>query len=273
LTELQKEVVQAFIGQGYKEKDARSMVKAAEGDDFDTLFRSALPHQTGKPIAPIRDHEAKLDDTESGGPLPPVADAEVESSIAGGEESTPTIPADPQIAAENAATPVLDAEVSAFTTASGTLSPTQTPENVLTPPTATYADWEGHRLPAPEFKRRYFAAASEDFKNRYHYAFQRAAFQKLLTMLKNKPDQVLANAQDFEHLVAVLRGAAENANLLAAVIATALAPSPGPAREESKPRRHDAFTDKSEETEPKLDPEVVPSTAAEPTPTKTPEEL
>ena len=92
-------------------------------------------------------------------------------------------------------------------------------------------------------------------------------------MLKNKPDQVLANAQDFEHLVAVLRGAAENANLLAAVIATALAPSPGPAREESKPRRHDAFTDKSEETEPKLDPEVVPSTAAEPTPTKTPEEL
>jgi hypothetical protein len=231
LTELQAEVVQAVIGQGYKEKDARSMVKAAEGNDFDTLFRSALSNQAGKPIAPIRGRGDRLgDEAESGGPLPRAGDPPVvEPSVIGGEESAPAIEEDPQIAAENAATLVLNPEASAVNTNNAALSSTRTPENVLVPPTATYGDWEGHRIPAPDFNLKYFAAASENFKDRFHCAFQGAAFQKILGMLKSKPDQVLSHAQDFEHMVAVLRAEADHLNLLAAVITTVLTPSPGPA--------------------------------------------
>jgi hypothetical protein len=43
LTEIQNAVVSALVGQGYKHKDAVEMVKAAEGQDFESLFRSALP--------------------------------------------------------------------------------------------------------------------------------------------------------------------------------------------------------------------------------------
>lgn len=55
LTETQSAVVQALVGQGYKNEDAVSMVNAAEGEDFDSLFRSALAHRgegvgTGTPF-------------------------------------------------------------------------------------------------------------------------------------------------------------------------------------------------------------------------------
>jgi hypothetical protein len=48
LTPTQDAVVQALVGQGYKKKDAVAMVKAAEGNDFDSLFRSALSRRGGK---------------------------------------------------------------------------------------------------------------------------------------------------------------------------------------------------------------------------------
>ena len=52
LTELQKEVVQALTQQGYKEKDAKSKVKAAVGNDFESLFKSALSPGLGNPPPP-----------------------------------------------------------------------------------------------------------------------------------------------------------------------------------------------------------------------------
>jgi hypothetical protein len=45
LTETQSEVVQALVAQGYKPKDAVAMVMAAEGSDFESLFKSAIPHR------------------------------------------------------------------------------------------------------------------------------------------------------------------------------------------------------------------------------------
>jgi hypothetical protein len=122
-TQLQKEVLQAVIGQGYKEKDARSMVKDAAGNDFESLFRSALNPGPGNPSPPShssaptppdpapavvaepsvridQSSEEKLDDeAESGGPTPPVVDPPIVEPIAtvDGGESAPAIPADPQI--------------------------------------------------------------------------------------------------------------------------------------------------------------------------------
>lgn len=69
LTETQDAVVKALIAQGYKKKDSLSMVKAAAGDDFESLFRSALSHQASKPIVAVREHEEKLNGPfESGQP-------------------------------------------------------------------------------------------------------------------------------------------------------------------------------------------------------------
>ena len=42
LTETQAAVVEALVAQGYKPKDALLMVESAEGQDFESLFRSAL---------------------------------------------------------------------------------------------------------------------------------------------------------------------------------------------------------------------------------------
>jgi hypothetical protein len=47
LTSIQSEVVTALVGQGYKNKDAVSMVKAAEGQDFESLFKSAITGRAG----------------------------------------------------------------------------------------------------------------------------------------------------------------------------------------------------------------------------------
>ena len=95
--------------------------------------------------------------------------------------------------------------------------------------TATYDDWKNHHLPAPVYNLKDFEEATGNFKDRYHHAFQGSAFKKLLEMLEDKPEHVLSNAHDFEQLAVVLGGAAENLNLLAAAIKTALVPPSEPA--------------------------------------------
>jgi hypothetical protein len=87
---------------------------------------------------------------------------------------------------------------------------------------------------------------------------------------------VLSNATDFAQLATVLRGVAENANLLAAVIATALTPSPEPEshstpepeepREEQNTGQHDPDLTvlANEETEPETSELNSPTPAAEP---------
>ncbi len=140
--------------------------------------------------------------------------------------------------------------------------PLTLPASAPVPQTATYGDWENHRIPAPDFKLKYFKAASGNFTDHCHYAFHGSAFKKILAMLKDKPDQVLSNAQDFAQLATVLRSVAENANLLANVITTALTPSPEPEsqpmpepeepREEQNTGQHDPDLTvlANEETEP-----------------------
>jgi hypothetical protein len=134
------------------------------------------------------------------------------------------------------------------------LEPLPSAENAPLPQTANYVDWESHQIPAPDFNLKYFAGASEDFKDRYCHAFQSGAFKKILGMLKSKPEQVLLNAHDFAQLSAVLRGAADNLNLLAAVIATALTPppatGPGPAPVEQR-NASDLNIHPSDQPEPK----------------------
>ncbi len=48
LTETQQEVVDALVALGFTNKDAVSMVEAAEGTDFESLFRSAQAQRAGK---------------------------------------------------------------------------------------------------------------------------------------------------------------------------------------------------------------------------------
>ena len=106
------------------------------------------------------------------------------------------------------------------------LEPLPLPTETFVPETATFADWRKHKLPAPEYKLNYFAEASENFSRTYLYSFQKSGFKKIIEVLRDKPDQVRSNAQDFAQLATVLRGVAKNANLLAAAISTALMPSP-----------------------------------------------
>jgi hypothetical protein len=105
-----------------------------------------------------------------------------------------------------------------------------TPTTVPTPAAVTYQDWERHQLTAtaPVYKRKYFAQASSDFIDRFAYSMSGNAFKKLLLMLREKPEQISANGQDFAQLAVVLRGAADNLNLLVAAIANSLSPSPQP---------------------------------------------
>jgi hypothetical protein len=108
------------------------------------------------------------------------------------------------------------------------LEPLSLPTENLVPETATFEDWQKHKLPEPDYKLKYFADATENFSRSYMYSFQKSGFKKLIEALRDKPEQVLSNAQDFAQLAALLRGVAENANLLATVISTALTPSPRP---------------------------------------------
>jgi hypothetical protein len=102
-TELQVEVVQAVIGQGYKEKEARSMVKAAVGNDFESLFKSALSPGPGNPPpppdSPIPPPPHSPAPSTPPDPAPAiVADPPVSSDQGGEETSTPKMEVLPQLA-------------------------------------------------------------------------------------------------------------------------------------------------------------------------------
>jgi hypothetical protein len=99
-------------------------------------------------------------------------------------------------------------------------------EEAMVPQLASFEMWKSHRLPAGNYKVKYFDEASRYFVDRYRYAYQGSSFKKILAILKDKPEKVLLNAHDFFLLAALLRGAAENANLLAAVIIGTLNPPP-----------------------------------------------
>ena len=102
------------------------------------------------------------------------------------------------------------------------------PTEALVPETATFEDWQKHQLPEPHYKLKYFAEASESFSRTYLYSFQKGGFKKIIEVLRGKTDQVCSNAQDFAHLATMLRGVAENANVLANAISTALTLPPAP---------------------------------------------
>jgi hypothetical protein len=199
LTETQRAVVQALVGQGFKKKDAVAMVKAAHGEDFEQLFRSALsprPGEDGTATPAVEgERQQELDDEQENSGDHSTGESWQESA------GTTTVPA---------------------------VGPT--------PAAVTYVDWESHRLPVPDFKLKYFKAASGNFTDRFSHAVRGRAFTKILDMLKGKPQQVLSNAHDFAQLAVVLRGASDNLNLLAAAIATALtlpvAPEPEPPQEQ-----------------------------------------
>jgi hypothetical protein len=188
LTPTQDAVVQALVGQGYKPKDAVAMVKAAEGNDFDSLFRSALDYRAGgggTGTQVNKGQEGLDDDTECDEP----------------ETSEPQ-------------TEVLRKQETLVAKPSGAV----TYEDWET-------FWTKHPLPpASAYRRKYFAKAAANFIDRYFYSFCGSAFKKSLAMLKNKADQARANADDFARLATVLRSAAEHANLLAAVICSTVTP-------------------------------------------------
>jgi hypothetical protein len=52
LSAVEDAVVKALVAQGYKKKDAVQMTKEAEGEDFDSLFRSALRAVSGDGESP-----------------------------------------------------------------------------------------------------------------------------------------------------------------------------------------------------------------------------
>jgi hypothetical protein len=100
------------------------------------------------------------------------------------------------------------------------------------------------------------------------YSFQKSEFKKIIEVLWDRPDQVRSNAQDFAQLATMLRAVADNANLLAAAISTALTLSPASestsGREEHRSEKRADQTDSNvaflanEETEPqKSEPESL----------------
>jgi hypothetical protein len=187
LTPMQSEVVTALVAQGYKNKDAILMVKEAEGEDFDSLLKAVLARRAGKVIE-FADHKKQLEDEDESGA------GELDRGTDSGEAASEP-----------------DTEV--------------TPEEAPVQPTPamTYGDWETywetHPLPpASEYGRKHFAEAATSFIDRYRYAFDSSAFKKILAMLEDNPDQVRANGDDFARIATVLLAAAENANLLAALI-------------------------------------------------------
>lgn len=136
--------------------------------------------------------------------------------------------ATPQERVNNAATMAKDILEAVAHGQYARLEPLPLPTETLVPETATFADWQKHQLPASEYKLKYFAEASENFSRSYMYSFQKSGFKKIIEVLRHKPNQMLSNATDLAQLATVLRGVAENANLLATAISTALTPSPKP---------------------------------------------
>src|ERR1700723_2748397 len=101
------------------------------------------------------------------------------------------------------------------------------------PQSATYDDWKNHQLPSPNFKLKYFQEASANFTYHNTAAVEGAAFKKVLTILKSKPQQIATNAEDFGNMAMLLEGAADNLNLLATAFWTAVEASKKiPAQEE-----------------------------------------
>ncbi len=145
------------------------------------------------------------------------------------------------------------------------------PTETLVPETVTFADWQKRQLPTPEYKLKYFAEASDIFSRTYMYSFQKSGFKKIIEVLRDKPDRVRSNAQDFTQLAAMLRAVAANANLLAAAIDTALTPSPVetslPQEQVSQERVDQSDSDLTvladEETEPQKSEMEPPTPAAE----------
>jgi hypothetical protein len=216
LTETQAAVVKALLAQGYKPKDALLMVKSAEGQDFESLFRSALaPAANHRATGMTMGHEEKPD-TQVG-----TEDKELDGAgvVASDPEAHPIAPSPER---QRDPDPEPDSEERIET-------PPALPASASVPQTATYADWKNHHLPSPAYEVKYFEEASANFKDRYLYAFQGSVFKKILDMLEDKPEKVLSNAHDFAQLTVVLRSAAENLKLLAAAITTGLTPPPEPA--------------------------------------------
>jgi hypothetical protein len=102
------------------------------------------------------------------------------------------------------------------------------PEEKLDPHTVGIDTWRNHKLPATTYNLKYFEHASFYFIERYRYAYGSTDFKKILSTLEDNPQGVLSNPHDFSQLSLLLRGIAENANLLAAVISSMLNPPPGP---------------------------------------------
>jgi hypothetical protein len=156
LTPLQNAVVQALVAQGFKKKDAAAMVNAAEGNDFDSLFRSALAHRAGR-----------------GGTATPAVEGEQGQELDDEQENSGDQSTDESL--------------------QGSAGTTTVPGVGPTPAAVTYVDWESYRFPNPDFKLKYFAEASGNFTDRFRHAVRGSAFTKILNMVKDNPQQVLAN--------------------------------------------------------------------------------
>lgn len=101
LTPIQSEVVTALVGQGFKNSDAILMVKAAEGQDFESLFKAALDRRAGKVIE-FADHKKELDE-EAESDKEEVDEAHVEPETSEPETEvtqTPPVPPTPTNSAD-----------------------------------------------------------------------------------------------------------------------------------------------------------------------------
>ena len=207
LTPEQRELRDTLIQQGYSSPEATRLAKVAEGNSvserFDWVMKQRASEISGSGT-----------DTTTEEPAP---------------EATETSTA----AEPGGVTTVTDADAGELDEDSESREAASEPETEVTQeeetpvvqptPAVTYGDWENfwetHPLsPASEYAHKYLAEAAASFIDRYRYAFGSSAFKKSLAMLKDNPDQVQANADDFARIAAVLRAAAENANLLAALI-------------------------------------------------------
>jgi hypothetical protein len=245
LTPDQRELRDVLMQQGYKNPEATRLAKAAEGTSLIDRFNWVMAHRAN----------------EINGAIP---NEDVEGVI-----NTATEESDPEPGSVTTVT-----HTDAVATPAEAQEPLPVPTGTLAPETATFDDWQNHQLPAPEFKLKYFSEASENFSRTYLYSFQKSGFKKIIEVLRDKPDQVRTNATDFAQLANVLRGVAENANLLAAAISTALTLSPGPLPttepeeqpEEQNAGQHDPDLTvlANEETEPETSELNSPTPAAKP---------
>jgi hypothetical protein len=200
VTPEQRELREALMQQGYKKLEAERLAKEAQGNNLIERFNWVMAHRAGQ----IK------------------GTANAESATVGNAAAE-------QFSSEPAASvgePTAATAIGIVTTVSPTDGePGNSPEIEClaeVPPSsrATYGDWEKNTVPAPKFKRRYFTNAADAFKRSYGLALQSAPFKKILSILKNKTQQVLSNADDFAQLATLIRGAGDHLKLLAAVMTT-----------------------------------------------------